>query len=168
MNQKQDEYLPSSVSIFLISNKISFLSSVDKNSWWDEKFSWKECRRSLSTTDKRFEIIISENGIFFTFHIFVWDSSYRGPIWEHVGNMPFYGLNSGIQGDISVTVWLWNHTHTAVLMWLACVGTGSISSSQPDSKLLEGRALPFPLSLLLLSYCSALCITGTHTSKITC
>lgn len=30
MNQKQDEYLPSSVSIFLISNKISFLSSVDK------------------------------------------------------------------------------------------------------------------------------------------
>ena len=31
MNQKQDECLPSSVSIFLLSNKISFLPSVDKS-----------------------------------------------------------------------------------------------------------------------------------------
>ena len=96
MNQKQDEYLPSSVSIFLISNKISFLSSVDKKIL-DEKFSWKECRRSLSTTDKRFEIIISENGIIFLRFIFaseiqvteVWFEN----MWE---NMLFYGLNSWI------------------------------------------------------------------------
>jgi hypothetical protein len=141
INWKQDECVPSTASIFLLSNKISPHSSIDKKNTLHKTRNSAEMNGTEAS-----ELLIRLKSCHFrklTFWICFWDPSYKGQVWETCLK-PCYSVALGMGFKVILSA-----------KWLVCDNMGNIVGVHAGWTQLQ----PYPSPASLPCH-SAFCMSG--------